>query len=95
MLFGDDLAWPGRELGTDFATPRAVFEALVFPRRLLNRRNILPGFVVARTVPMMHGIEEAELRLPCGIQDLRMCGTQLFASANSLDAGARSFHHLR
>src|SRR5262245_13084272 len=64
MLCGDDLARLRLELGTDLATPRAVFEALVLPRCLLNGRNVLPGFVVARTVSMMQGIKDPKLRLP-------------------------------
>src|SRR5262249_60313306 len=46
MLGGDNLAWLGLELGTDLATPRAVFEALSLPRSLLNGRNVRPGLVV-------------------------------------------------
>src|SRR5262245_45038294 len=42
MLCGDDLAWLGREFGTDLATPCTVFEGLSAPRRSLNRRNVFP-----------------------------------------------------
>jgi hypothetical protein len=48
MLGGDNLAWLRLELGTDLATPRAVFEAFALPRSLLNGRNVLPRLVVAR-----------------------------------------------
>jgi hypothetical protein len=70
MLRGDNLAWLRLELGTDLATPRAVFEALLHPRCLLNGRNVLPSLVVARTVSMMQRLEDPKLRLPRGIQDL-------------------------
>ena len=43
MLRRDDLAWLGLELGTDLAAPRAVFEALVRPRCLLNGRCLAIG----------------------------------------------------
>jgi hypothetical protein len=52
------------ELGTDLATPGAVFEALVHPRCLLNGRNVLPSLVVARPESMMQCIEDPKLRLP-------------------------------
>ena len=64
MLRGDYLAWLRLELGTDFATPRAVFEALSLPRCLLNGRNVLPSLVVTRTVSTMQRIEDPKLRLP-------------------------------
>src|SRR5262249_26960785 len=60
MLRGDDLAWLGLEFGTDLPTPRAVFEALSRPRRLLNGRNVLPSLVVARTVSMMQRVRRRE-----------------------------------
>src|SRR5262245_970711 len=71
MLCGDNLAWLGRELGADLTAPRAVFEALVHPRRFLNRGNVLPSLIVARTVSMMHDIEDEKLRIPRGIQNLQ------------------------
>ena len=46
VLAGNNLAGLGLELGTDLAAPCAVFEALVLPRRLLDRRNLGPRFVV-------------------------------------------------
>src|SRR5215510_7885298 len=71
MLCGDNLAWLGRELGADLTAPCAVFEALVHPRCLLNGGNVLPRLIVARTVSMMHDIEDEKLRIPRGIQDLQ------------------------
>src|ERR1041385_857377 len=69
MFAGDDLVSFGYELGAEFATPCAIFEGLVTPRRLLNRRDVLPGFVVARTVAVVHGVEYRKLRVTHGIQD--------------------------
>src|SRR5262249_61936846 len=71
MLRGDDLAPLGRELGTDLATPRAVFEALSRPARLLNGRNVLPSLVVARRVSMGQCIEDAKLRPARGSEDVQ------------------------
>jgi hypothetical protein len=59
MLEGHDIAWLRLELGTELATPRAVFEGLMRPGCLLNWREVFPGLVVARTVSMMQrGCEE-------------------------------------
>src|ERR1043166_926147 len=74
MLCGDDLARFGRELGADLAAPGAVLEALALPRRLLCGRNVLPSFVVARPVTMMHRIEDSEFGLPHRVQDLQHIG---------------------
>src|SRR5262249_39045975 len=63
MLEGHDVARLRRELGTDLAAPRAVCESLVRPRCLLDRRNVLPGLVVARAISMMHGVEDPKLRV--------------------------------
>src|SRR5215470_1260802 len=83
MLRGNNLAWLRRELGTDLATPRAVFEALSHPRCLLNGCNVFPALVVSRTVSMMQCIEDSKLPLPRGIQDLQHRETQSFASATA------------
>jgi hypothetical protein len=69
MLGGDNLAWRRLELGTDLATARAVFEALVDPRCFLNGRNVLPSLVIARTVSMMQCIADPKLRLARGNQE--------------------------
>src|SRR5262249_21589215 len=58
MFAGDDLARLGDKLGAKFATPCAVFEAPVLPRGPLYRGNVLPGFVIARTISMMHRVED-------------------------------------
>src|SRR4029077_4738541 len=57
MLSRNNLARLRYELGTDLATPCAISEGLVLPRRLLNGRNVFPSFVGARTVSMMQRIE--------------------------------------
>ncbi len=86
MLRSDNLAWLRRELGTDLATPRAVFEGLSLPPRLLDRRNLLPGLVVARTISMMQCIEDPKLRLPRRIQDLQHMRDAVIRFCNSLNA---------
>src|SRR5215475_8628114 len=87
MLRCNDLAWLGLELGTDLATPRAVFEALVLPRGSLDRRDVRPCFVVAGTISMMHGIEDAKLRCARGIQDLQHVGNAIVCFSDSFDQG--------
>ena len=87
MLLGDDLTWPGRELITEFAAPRAVFKSLPCPRGLLDRRNVLPGLIVARTIAMMDGVEDAKLRLARGVEDLQHVRNAVVRFGNSLDAG--------
>jgi hypothetical protein len=69
MLEGHDIGRLRLELAADLATPRAVFEALVHPRCLLNWRNVLPKLVVGRTVSMMQRIENVKPRLPRRVQD--------------------------
>src|SRR5262245_41697581 len=71
MLCCDNLTRLGRKLGADLTTPRAVFEALVYPCCLLNGGDVLPSLIVARTVSMMQCIEDPKLRIPRGIQDLQ------------------------
>src|SRR5499426_76287 len=86
VLRGDNLARPGLELGTDLTAPRAVFEALMPPRRLLNGRNVLPGLIVARTVPMMHCIEDPKFRNSRRVQDLQHMGNAAIRFGNSANA---------
>src|SRR5262245_32773064 len=71
MLSGDNLTRLGLEFGTDLATPSTVFKGFSPPRCPLNRHNILPSLVVARSVSMMHCIEDWKLRLPRGVEDLQ------------------------
>src|SRR5262245_2040081 len=86
MLGGDDLAWVRLELGTDLATPRAVFEALACPRCPRNGRNVLPSLVVARTVSMMQRIEDSKLRLPRRIEELQHMRNAVIRFRNSANA---------
>src|SRR6516225_6493238 len=83
----DNLTWRRHELGTELATPCAVFEALVLPRGSLNRRNVGPRFVVACTISMMHGIEDAKLHCARGIQDFEHVGNAVVCFSDSFDAG--------
>src|SRR5215510_9497203 len=71
MLSGDNLTWLRLEFGTDLATPGAVFEGFSPPSCPLDRRNILPSLVVARSISMMQCIEDPKLRLPRGVEDLQ------------------------
>jgi hypothetical protein len=71
VLLGHDFAWLRSEFGTDLATPRAVFESLSRPSRFLNRRNILPGLVVARAVAMVQRIKKAKPLLTRDSQNLQ------------------------
>jgi hypothetical protein len=71
MLRGDNVARPRLELGTDLATPRAVFKGFSQPSCLLNGRDILPSLVVARVISVMQCIEDGKLRVPRGMQDLQ------------------------
>ena len=86
MLQGHDVARLRLELATDLATPRAVFEGLMRPGCLLDRRNVLPGLVVAWTVSMMQRIEDAKPRLPRRIQDLQHMRNTIICFCNSLQA---------
>src|SRR5215831_13808044 len=83
----DNLTWRRHEFGTELATPCAVFEALVLPRGSLDRRDVRPCFVVACTISMMHGIEDAKLRCARGIQDLQHVGNAFVCFSDSFDAG--------
>src|SRR5262252_700341 len=83
----DNFTWRRYEFGTELATPCAVFEAHVMPRGSLNRRNVGPRFVVAGTIPMMHGIEDANLHCARGSQDLQHVGNAVVGFSDSFDAG--------
>src|SRR6516162_10630984 len=86
VFLRDNLTRRRHEFGTELATPGAVFEAPVLPRGSLNRRNVSPRFVVACTIPMMHGIEDAKLRCARGIQDLQHVGNAAVCFSDSFDA---------
>src|SRR5215468_181479 len=82
-----NLTWRRHEFGTELATPCAVFEGLVLPRASLNRRDVGPRLVVARTIPMKHGIEDAKLHRPRSIQDLQHVGNAAVCFSDSFDTG--------
>ena len=84
MLEGYDVTRLRFELAAHLAAPRAVFKALVHPGCLLNRRNVLPGLVVARAISTMQRIEDAKLRVPRSIQDLQHIRNALICFCNSL-----------
>src|SRR5262245_19893501 len=71
MFLRDNLARRRHEFGAEFAAPRAVFEGLALPRRPLDGRDVFPRVVIARTVAMMHGIEDPKLRLARGVQNFQ------------------------
>src|SRR5215831_3848634 len=83
----DNLAWCRGEFGTELATPCAVFEALALPRGSLNWRNVGPHFIVACTIPMMHGIEDAKFHCARGIQHLQHVGNAVVCFGDSFDSG--------
>src|SRR5215831_6499523 len=83
----DNLTWRRHEFGTELATPCAVFEALVLPRTSLNRRDVPPCFVVACTISMMHGIEDAKLRCACSIQNLQHVRNAVVCFSDRFDEG--------
>ena len=70
MLEGHDLARLRGEFAADLAAPRPGFERLMHPGRLLDRRDVLPGLVVAGTVSTMQRVEDTKARLPRSIQHL-------------------------
>src|SRR5215469_7716866 len=83
----DNITLRRHEFGTELATPFAVFESLVLPRGSLNRRNVGPRLVVARTISMMHRIEDTKLGCARGIQDLHHVGNAAVCFSDRLDAG--------
>jgi hypothetical protein len=83
----DNLTWRRYEFGTEFATPCAVFEGLALPRDSLNRRNVSPRFVVACTIPMMHGIEDAKLSPRVPHSNLQHVGNAVVCFSDSFNAG--------
>src|SRR4030095_14589093 len=70
MLRRNDIARLRFELAAYLAAPHTVFEGPSRPGCLLNWRNVLPGFVVARAVSTMQRIEDTDVRLPRRTQDL-------------------------
>src|SRR5262249_49310606 len=86
MLRRDDVARVRLEPGTNLATPCAVFKGLAGQTSFLDRRDIFPSFIIARTVTTMHRIENAELRLPCCVQNLQHIRNTVVGLSHALDA---------
>src|SRR5262249_17974225 len=86
MFLSHNVAWLRREFGADLATPGTVFEALSQPGSFLDRRNVLPGFVVAGTIAMMERIKNTQARLPGSIHDVQHVGNAVICLGDSLDA---------
>src|SRR5215467_10309845 len=84
MLEGHEIPRLRFKFAADLATPGAVFEGLLPPCCLLDRRNVLPGLVIAWTVAMMQRIEDPKLRLPSCIQDLPHVSNTIICFCNSL-----------
>ena len=74
-VFADHyVAWEGLEFCADLTAPGAVLEVLVPPGFFLDRRDVLPGLVVARTVSMMKSVEDAQPGLARGVEDFLHVG---------------------
>src|SRR4029453_1449720 len=86
MLKGHDVARLRCEFAADLAAPRPVFEGLMRPGCLLDRRDVQPGLVVAGTVPMMQRIEDAKPRLPRRMQNLQHMRNTTIRFCDSLQA---------
>src|SRR5215510_5378203 len=84
MFQGHDVARLRCEFAADLTAPRPVFEGLVRPGRLLDRRNVLPGLIVARAISMMQRIEDAKPRLSRRIEDLDHMSNTLVRFSNTL-----------
>src|SRR5215471_18665791 len=87
MLLGNDFARFGFELTADLAAPGTGLEALVLPRCLLNRRDVVPGLIVTRTVAMMHRVKHTKPGLPRRIQDVQHVRNTVVRFGNALHAG--------
>src|SRR6516162_5588044 len=86
VFLGHNVAWLRRKFGADLATPGAVFKGLSQPSCLLDRCNVLPGFIVAWTVSMMQGIKNTKPRLPASIHDVQHVRNAVICLCNILDA---------
>src|SRR5262249_11137700 len=86
VLEGHDVAHLRCELAADLATPGPVLEGLMRPGSFLDGSNVLPGFVVARAVPMMQRIENVQPRLPRSTQDLQHVRNTIIRLCDSLQA---------
>jgi len=87
VFLRDYLAGHRLKFSAEFAAPGAEFEGLVLPRRALDRRDVFPGFVIARTVTVVHGIEHSKLGLTRSVQNLQHMRDAAICFSNGLDAG--------
>jgi hypothetical protein len=79
----------GRQRDADGEIRKKRSDTLVGTLRgpTLDRRDVFPRLVIARTVAMMHGIEDPKLLLARGVEDFQHMGTQWLASATALMRG--------
>src|SRR5208282_3394207 len=86
MLLGHDVSRLWSKLGAELAAPRSIFKSLSRPGCFLNGRGVLPGLVVARTVSMMHRIENPQSRRSrCG-QQLQHVSDAVIRLSNGFNA---------
>src|SRR5262252_5580433 len=86
MLLGHNLTRSRGELAANLAAPRPVFKRLRRPGSLLNGSDVLPGLVVAGTVPVMQRVEHAKPCLTRRSQNLRHVRNALVPFRNGLQA---------
>src|ERR1700726_3123803 len=86
MLLGHDVARMRRKLGAELAAPSSIFKRLSRPGCFLNRRGVLPGFVVARAEPMMHRTENPPPSLSRRSQQLQHMRDAVIRLCNAFDA---------
>src|SRR3954451_25003185 len=66
----DKIAGDRNKFGTKLSSPGTVFKSFSMPCRFLSWDNVLPGFVIARAIPMMESVEDAQLRFTGSNQNL-------------------------
>src|SRR5215467_6867839 len=86
MLLSHDVAWLRRKLRAKLAAPGPVFKCFSRPCRLLNRRDVLPALIIARTVAMVHRIEDPHPCLSRSGQQLQLMRDAITCFRNSFDA---------
>ena len=85
MFLRHDVSRLWFELTANFAAPRAVFKDLAFQASLLDWCDVFPGFVIAGTVTMMHGVEDAEPCVAASIQDSQHIWNAVVGFCNGLN----------
>src|ERR1044071_495648 len=86
MLLDDDLARSRHEVAAELAAPGAVCEHLALPACLLDRGDVLPGLIVAGTIPAMRRVEHAQPGLPGRIEDPQHVGNAAVRFRDRLQA---------